>query len=214
MLLTSDILRAALLREEPRERGRAQVDSTTKSAAVALPVILGEEPHVIAVLRASTLREHPGEVAFPGGKTEPSDPDLRATALRELAEEVDLREEDVSVVGVLGAVPVITGRFLIHPFVAEVRSGRQPRIASPEIERLVPLPLADWLVHGRAIHAVKSEWRGRKFVTPHFVLDGCILYGASAYVFYELLGKIAAELGRTLPEKTLVDELPWGSRYG
>jgi 8-oxo-dGTP pyrophosphatase MutT (NUDIX family) len=214
MLLTSDTLRNALGRQEPRVRGRAQVDSTTLSAAVALPVHLGEDPRVIAVLRAGTMREHAGEVAFPGGKTEPTDVDLRATALRELAEEVDLGEDDVEVVGTLGAVPVITGRFLIHPFVAEVRAGRQARVASSEIARVLPLPIADWLVRGREILAVQSQWRGHTFVTPHFELDGCVLYGASAYVFYELLGKIAAELGLELPAPKLVAEQPWGSRYG
>ena len=180
-------------------------------AAVAVPVRLSPEPTATLVLRAATLRDHAGEVGFPGGKRDPGDPDLAATALRELDEEVALGPADLELLGALSPVPVITGRYLIHPFVVALREGRLPRVASPEIARLLDVPLLPWLTGAWTIRGVDV---GRREPLPHFELDGCILYGASAYIFHELLAKLAAALGHELPAAEVGGEVPWGTRYG
>jgi hypothetical protein len=53
---------------------------------------------------------------------------------------------------------------------------------------------------------------GEGFVMPHFVIDGCALYGASALIFHELLARIAGALGTPLPPMVMQTELPWGDR--
>lgn len=210
MHITRDILRAAL--DLPVPPGLSG-GYGARAAAVAVPIRLGVEPCATLVLRSSALREHAGEVGFPGGKQDPEDPDLEATALRELEEEVALGPDDVEVLGRLRAVSVITGRYLIHPFVALLREGHRPRITSPEIARLLDVPLLPWIT-GAAIHyGVRTEWRGSESIMPHFELDGCILYGASACIFHELLQRLAVMLGRELPAPLLQEELPWGDRY-
>lgn len=192
-------------------------DPPPSPAGVAVPIALGPEPVVFAVLRAASMRDHGGEVGFPGGKQEPDDRDLRHTALRELHEEVAL--EDVEVLGTLSPVPVITGRYLIHPTVVAVREGTTPRIASSEVEAILPISIGAFLSGARAFHAVSGSFRGATFVTPHFELarpdDGApvVLYGASAFVLYELLLRLAGELDVSLPDPILVDEPPWGDRY-
>jgi hypothetical protein len=60
---------------------------------------------------------------------------------------------------------------------------------------------------------VIGEWNGARVFAPHFPLDGCVLYGASAYIFYELLSRLASALGLTLPPPRQKDERPWGDRY-
>jgi 8-oxo-dGTP pyrophosphatase MutT (NUDIX family) len=188
--------------------------SRAKPAAVIVPIALTPEPHAVVVLRGSELKEHAGEVGFPGGKPDARDADLAATALRELEEEVGVPRSEIELCGELRPTPVITGRYLIHPFVGVLGAGAAPRVASAEIARVLALPLMPLLDGTAPISAVKGEWNGATIFAPHFALDGCVLYGASAYILYELLARLAAALGRTLPPLRLQDELPWGNRYG
>ena len=182
-----------------------------RAAAVVLPIIFGREPVVIALLRASHLSEHAGEVGFPGGKPETADADLRATALREMEEEIGVSSADTTVLGVLTPTPVISGRWLIHPFVASITAP--PRITSAEATRLVALPIARHLDGSVRMQSARSVFRGTELLSPHFRHDGTVLYGASAYLYYELLVRVAACMGRELPAPELEEGLPWGARY-
>lgn len=212
MQITRDTLLAALAL--PVLHVRSLVDARQAApAAVAVPVRLAPEPTATLLLRASTLRDHAGEVGFPGGKRDPGDPDLRATALRELEEEVAIAAAEVEVLGELHPMPVITGRYVIHPFVVLLAGGRLPRAASPEIARLLDVPLLPWISGAIPIRGIAFDLGDERLITPHFELDGCVLYGASAYIFHELLLKLAGALGRELPAPILQDELPWGRRY-
>jgi 8-oxo-dGTP pyrophosphatase MutT (NUDIX family) len=212
-------LDAALIREAlalPRALpalGSAIDVSAARAAAVVVPVVLEPEPRVLLVLRGADLKDHAGEVGFPGGKPEPTDPDLAATALRELEEELAVRPDQVEILGGLVPTPVITGRYLIHPFVGVLAAGTVARAASTEIARLLELPIAPLILGERPISAVRGEWMGMTVLSPHFAVDGAVLYGASAYIFYELLLRIAERLGRRLPEPQFESAPPWGSRY-
>ncbi len=171
-------------------------------------------PTVVAMLRAGNLRDHSNEVAFPGGKPEVGDASLLATALRESREEVGLGGDDVEFLGTLSAVPVITGKYLIHPHVAVVHAGRTPHLGSAqEVARVLEVPLTDWLTGERQWEAVKLPWRGTELLMPHFPLGDVTLFGASAFIFHDLLRRLALTLGQALPEPVLRETYPWGDRY-
>jgi 8-oxo-dGTP pyrophosphatase MutT (NUDIX family) len=207
--VNEELLRRALARPSPYPARKWDHATAPLPAAVCLPIALDPTPTVFAVLRSSELRDHAGEVGFPGGKPEDGDRDLSATALRELGEEVGVQGV---ILGSLTTVPVITGRYMIHPFVT-LLGGDRPMIRSPEIAEIFAVPLLPYL-HGEAtIHAVQTNWKGDTFLTPHFTLGDSILYGASAYMLYELLLRIAAELAIEMPPPTLVTDYPWGDRY-
>jgi len=212
--LTPELVRRALARPALFSPRDWSAETPPAPAAVCLPIAFEPEPIAYPVLRSKSLRDHAGEVGFPGGKVEAADVDLRATALRELEEEVAL--VDVDVLGALTPVPVITGRYLIHPFVAAIGAAR-PTIRDTEIVAVLRLPIVDYLTGATAIEGVQSTWNGHTFVTPHFHLrngdERVVLYGASAFMFWELLLRIAAELAIELPPPTLVEEYPWGDRY-
>jgi 8-oxo-dGTP pyrophosphatase MutT (NUDIX family) len=215
LAITRDDLKAALAAPLPLPARGTLIDTrAAKAAAVVVPVVFGAEPSVFVVLRSAHLKDHAAEVGFPGGKPEPADPDLASTALRELSEEVGISAADIELVGTLVPIPVITGRYLIHPYVGVLRDDAPtPRVASPEIARILRMPLLPLLTGAAPIRAVRGEWGGDAVFAPHFALDGGVLYGASAYILYELLARLAATLGRVLPEPHLQDELPWGDRY-
>jgi 8-oxo-dGTP pyrophosphatase MutT (NUDIX family) len=188
------------------------------AAAVVLPITFDEGVNLVVVVRAAHLRDHGGEVGFPGGKPEPSDPDLRATALREMEEEVGVSPGSVEVVGTLTPVPVISGRYLIHPFVALADEGARFRVASAEVERVIEVPLLPWILGERPTHAVRAPYRGKDVLFPHFEVSSAgeprtVLYGASAYIAHELLTAIAEDLGVALPMPQIEASFPWGDRY-
>jgi 8-oxo-dGTP pyrophosphatase MutT (NUDIX family) len=110
-------------------------------AAVLVPII--ERPAGLTVLftvRAAGLRHHAGQVSFPGGRLDPSDPGPREAALRESAEEVGLVESLVEVVGYLPNYLTITG-YSVTPVVGFVRPEFEPRLDLTEVSEAFEVPL-------------------------------------------------------------------------
>jgi 8-oxo-dGTP pyrophosphatase MutT (NUDIX family) len=214
VILTAALVREALAEPIQLPALGSLIDTrAARAAAVVVPLTLGPEPTAILVLRGAALRDHGGEVGFPGGKPEPSDADLAATALRELEEEIAVPAAQVEILGRLMPTPVITGKFMIHPFVGALAPEAAPRAVSPEIARVLSLPILPILTGERRIAAVSGSWSGVEVFAPHFAVDGCVLYGASAYIFYELLSRLAARLGTRLPDPEIQHAPPWGDRY-
>jgi 8-oxo-dGTP pyrophosphatase MutT (NUDIX family) len=95
---------------------------TSVPASVLIAVVQRAQPTVLLTQRTAHLSTHSGQIAFPGGKHDAGDKDLRATALREAHEEVGLQAEFVQVLGTLPIYATGTG-FTITPVVALVREG-------------------------------------------------------------------------------------------
>ena len=204
--LSADLVRRALTGPAPFSVPAA--DGPLSPAAIVVPVVFEGDASAWVVVRSEALAEHAGELGFPGGKPEAEDASLSAAALRELAEETGVSRS--SMLGALTPVPVVTGRYLIHPFVAEV-SG-EPTL-SGEIAELLRVPIEPWIDGRLPIAAAMTRWRGAEFLLPHFEIGRHVLYGASACVFYDLLFRVASALGRTLPPLREVAEPPWRGRY-
>lgn len=178
-------------------------------AGTILPIVWAEEPYVLAIQRAANLRDHAGEVAFPGGKLEPDDAGPLAAALRELEEEIGIASGDCTPLGALSSIPTLTSKFLIHPFVGQVRADVAVRPSSDEVARVLRLPLLPWLTGERRRYEAQLPWQGATIGVPHFDVEDAVLYGASAYTFYELLLKLAAALGIELPASIPSGPPPW-----
>jgi len=208
------VIDAGLVRAALRRPGPARFPLHTLEGAAPAAVVLAlrfAPARLLVVERAPHLHDHAGELGFPGGKPDPTDADLRATAARELSEECAV--SGVDWLGELEPCPVITGRFLIHPFVAALPAGAAPRAASGELARVHDLLLEPLLDGSRRYGASRGQWRGVQLVTPDFDLGGATLYGASASIALDLLRRIAAELGAALPEPVMHDRPAWGNRY-
>jgi 8-oxo-dGTP pyrophosphatase MutT (NUDIX family) len=128
-------------------------------AAVLVPIV--EHPDAATVLltqRATQLRNHAGQVSFPGGRIEAQDGSPTAAALREAREEIGLEESSVSVVGFLPDHVVISG-FRVTPVVGMVRPGFKLLLDAQEVQDTFEVPLAfvfDPRNHRPRLHRFRS----------------------------------------------------------
>lgn len=146
----------------------------------------GGEPHAVLTRRRTDLRRHAGEISFPGGRRDPDDADLSETALREAEEEIGLPRARVSLLGRLPPVSTFVTNYEIHPFVGMVPAGVD-WVASPaEVDAVLELSLG-------ALHAGRTrarvERRGIAFDTDAYVVDGHLIWGATARILDSLLAQ-------------------------
>lgn len=143
--------------------------------------------HILYTERATDLRAHSGQVAFPGGKVEVEDPDPASAALREAEEEVALRPEDAEVLGYLPSY--FTGsNFLITPVVAAVRPRALFMPNPAEVSDLFEVPL-DMLLRPESYGTYQVARHGVTHSTWQILFDGHTIWGITANLtrrFYEL----------------------------
>lgn len=117
------------------------VPAALRPAAVLIGLVHAGEPGILLTVRAGHLRQHAGQIAFPGGAIEDGDADPAAAALREAQEEVGLSAHDATIVGFLPDQIVLTG-FRITPVVAQIAESFVPRPDAAEVESCFVLPFA------------------------------------------------------------------------
>jgi 8-oxo-dGTP pyrophosphatase MutT (NUDIX family) len=159
-------------------------------AAVLVPIILGTEgARVIYTLRTDELRDHAGQVSFPGGAPEPRDESLLATALREAEEEVDLGPDLVEIIGAMEDVYIPPSRFLVRPFVGLLREEAELALAPEEVEAIFSVSL-DELMSPEAFKQVVWKREGRPHEVTIFTVEGHEIWGATAAMTAGLLARL------------------------
>jgi 8-oxo-dGTP pyrophosphatase MutT (NUDIX family) len=129
---------------EPELHGDGRVfDGREPAAASVLVPLVAHEGGVTVLLtrRTDHLRDHAGQISFPGGRAEEIDADAVHTALREAEEEVGLAPAQVEVIGALPVYTTVTG-FHVTPVVALVHPGFALAIDSFEVAEAFEVPLA------------------------------------------------------------------------
>ena len=112
-----------------------------KEAAVLAPLFWrGGEPWVYLTMRPLTMRQHAGQISFPGGARDPDDLTALHTALREVNEELGIPPESVEVLGMLAGMPSIT-RYYVTPFVGVVPATLKLRPNPTEVGEVIEAPL-------------------------------------------------------------------------
>jgi 8-oxo-dGTP pyrophosphatase MutT (NUDIX family) len=170
---------------------RARPPGDPVVAAVLAPLYLAgaeREPHLVLTRRRSDLRRHAGEISFPGGRRDPGDVDLAATALREAEEEIGLLRADVTLLGELPEVSTFATGYVIHPYVGTIPEGLAWQASPREVDAVLELPLEE-VRAGRT--RTQMERRGFTFETDAYVVGEHLIWGATARIIELLLERLA-----------------------
>ena len=160
-------------------------------AAVLLPLygLPDDEPGLVFTERRADLRRHAGEISFPGGRRDPGDANLSATALREAQEEIGLDPAQVEISDALPATNTFVTGYRIHPFVGHIPHPRalslEPNPA--EVETLLTFSL-DLLRESYEIRRLVR--RGVPIHTPTYEIEGHLIWGATARILGDLLSRL------------------------
>jgi len=159
-------------------------------SAVLVPVIEAEDgPSVILTRRAQHLRNHRGEVSFPGGRVEPNETIVEA-ALREAEEEIQLPRTLVNPLGTLESLPTVASNSFITPVVGTVSPIPQLVANRGEVERIFMVPLQELI----RPDTYRNEWWRVQRISENdelhihfFELDDETIWGATARMLHHML---------------------------
>jgi 8-oxo-dGTP pyrophosphatase MutT (NUDIX family) len=131
-------------------------------AAVLLPLVTyGDGLRLLLTRRTDHLRDHAGQVSLPGGRVEPQDASLEATALRESEEEIGLHHEFIEVLGRLPIYTTVTA-YQVTPVVALVQPGFELKLHEGEVAEAFEVPLQFLMTPAHHRHHVFEFAGGRR----------------------------------------------------
>ena len=153
-------------------------------AAVLVAVVERASPTVILTERPKTMRKHPGQISFPGGRIDPGDDGPVAAALREAEEEIALSRDAVDVVGTADLYRTVTG-FEVTPVVGVVPPDLPLEPRPGEVAAMFEAPL-HYLLDPRH-HVVRTVlWQGRERCYYEIDWAGRRIWGATAAMIVNL----------------------------
>ena len=163
-------------------------EQPVRPAAVLIAVVDHKEPTVLLTQRAANLNEHAGQIAFPGGKIDPTDASPCAAALREASEEIGLNASFIDPIGYLDVYGTAFG-FRILPTVARVKPGFKLTINENEVVDAFEVPLA-FLMNPENHQIHTKEFRGidRSYYAMPFAER--YIWGATAGILRVLYERI------------------------
>ena len=159
----------------------AQLSRTSAAVLIAVRPVLET---VILTKRSARLKHHPGQIAFPGGKKDPTDATLIDAALREAHEEIGLPAACVDVLGVLPTHQTVTG-YEMTPILAILTADYDPIPEAGEVSEVFEVPLAH-LIKPENYRIEGRHWRGQRreyYTVPY---GPYYIWGATARILREL----------------------------
>ncbi|WP_416838943.1 NUDIX hydrolase [Haloferax sp. DFSO52] len=171
---------AGVTRHEP-----VAVEAGRRAAVIAPVLFRDERPHVLFTKRADHLGQHPGQMSFPGGGSEPVDVDLRATALRESNEEIGLLPEEVTFHGRLDDIQTVTD-YAVTPFVATI-PDREYEPDYREVAEIAALAVDDLTDRANYESELRDHPKYGEVRLHFFHVDGYTVWGATGRMLVQLL---------------------------
>ena len=158
-------------------------------AAVLVAVVERPEPGVILTLRPETMRKHPGQISFPGGRIDPGDDGPIDAALREAEEEIGLPRESVEIIGIADRYRTVTG-FEVTPVVGIVPPGLKLTPHPGEVAAVFEAPL-HYLLDPAHQQMRSGQWRGRERHYYEIEWQERRIWGATAAMIVNLSRRLA-----------------------
>lgn len=179
--------RDAQFRMAPSFRIAIEKNNTAQQAAVMLLLYPKNGAlHIVFMKRAEYQGSHSGQISFPGGKKDFSDPSLISTALRETEEEIGIPASSIAVLGQLSPLYIPVSGFEVWPFVGFVNLGPVFNICAHEVQYIIEFPVMDLLQP----HLKKERpYSGANYsgTIQYFDIDGHEVWGATAMILNEFL---------------------------
>lgn len=168
-----------------------EVNATKKKAKSAGVVALfypddANRTNLLLTLRKTYKGVHSNQVAFPGGKKEDEDVDIRATALRETYEEVGVPSDKLSLIRPLSTVYIKPSNFIVHPFIGLYSTPEPFMMQEDEVQALLEVPLRDFMNDLNIITEKINTSYGHNMEVPCFKLNGYVVWGATAMMLSEI----------------------------
>jgi 8-oxo-dGTP pyrophosphatase MutT (NUDIX family) len=162
-----------------------------KSAVLILLFPLNNSMKTVLIQRPEYKGVHSGQVAFPGGKYEDGDKDLMATALRETAEEIGVKEDELKILGNLTELYISPSNFLVTPYIGFLNKVPSFHPDPLEVQKIIVVDLD--LLNDISIQGIKTieHSNGYKIKTPCYEVEGLIVWGATAMIISELNAVVA-----------------------
>lgn len=159
---------------------------TPRSSSV-LVLLYGDaaDLHMLLTKRSELLRNHGGQISFPGGRQDPTDATLIATALRETCEELGICDAPIEIIGQLAPLYVPPSNFDITPFVGYLPALPPLQPNPVEVAATLHVPLAWLLDESRQRRAIR-KFGEREIDMPYYLFGDEEVWGATAVILSEL----------------------------
>jgi 8-oxo-dGTP pyrophosphatase MutT (NUDIX family) len=169
-----------------RRQKKTITDPKRMPSAVLVPIYNKEgQCHILFTQRTDNVKEHKGQISFPGGARQDGE-SLLDTALRESQEEVSLSPADVEILGELDDTATLTSNFVVTPFIGVIPWPHNLKADGWETDELIEVPIAALL--DKKAREDKNEVIGGKPVTSYFYHYGDrVIWGATARILHQFL---------------------------
>ena len=150
------------------------------------------DPHILLIKRTKLVKNHAGEISFPGGNFTPMDVNMLQTAIREIEEELGLKINKEQVIGSLNAERTLTSRYIIYPYVTLLEKIPKVVVTNYEVEKIIDAPLIS-LLKSRE-NDVKHQQEYSISQLPKFTYNNEVVWGATARILDQLVKIFAHEI--------------------
>lgn len=184
--ISSHIKMAPLERVKMMEDNSYDLSSVRKAAVMMLFYPKNDVTHLLLIVRNSYPGVHSSQIAFPGGKVEDIDFDLKQTALRETHEEIGIHPNDIHVIREFSSIYIPPSNFLVYPFLGVSQTELTFKLQEEEVAGIIELPLSTLLDDSIIINK-NLETSYSKFIeVPVFQIEEHTVWGATAMMLSEL----------------------------
>ena len=176
-------LRQALSRRQKRHI----IDTGRVVAAVLVPIYFKQgQYYILFTKRTERVKEHKGEISFPGGAYEKGDRTLVDTALRECAEEIGLMADEIEVLGELDDAVTVVSNYVVTPIVALIPWPYQFKVDAEEVEEIIEVPIQALLDKG-CLRQETEIIDGVEDTLYFYQYQGRVIWGATARILKQFL---------------------------
>jgi 8-oxo-dGTP pyrophosphatase MutT (NUDIX family) len=184
--LPSQLKMAALERlEELQELGLKSGTAKTAAVMMLLYPVAGET-HFVLIERAVSDSAHSGQIAFPGGRMDPEDlNNPMNTAIRETWEEIGVHPQQQEVLVAGTSIYIPPSNYRVFPYLAFAKARPTFTLQLSEVKSILEVPVAGLLNPASATTQVLATSYGNNMEVPCFVLNGQVVWGATAMILME-----------------------------